>query len=117
VDADARAALRQMQAARPELVPQLVDLFLNESVRSLEALRETQERGDGHALAKMAHALKGACLQLGETGMADWCERLEAAGQSGDRDAANAALADLSEAFEQASARLLVLKARAARAG
>ena len=117
VDADARAALRQMQAARPELVPQLVDLFLNESVRSLEALRETQERGDGQALAKMAHALKGACLQLGETGMADSCERLEAAGQSGDRDAANAALADLSEAFEQASARLLVLKARAARAG
>ena len=116
-EGDAGAALRQMQAARPEMVPRLVDLFLDEAARGLEAMRATLERGNGHELARMAHALKGACLQLGETGMADSCERLEAVGQRGDREAVYAALAQLSEAFEQASARLLALKARSVRVG
>ena len=117
-DGDAGAVLRRLQAARPEMIPRLVDLFLDEAARSLEAMRATLEQGDGQdALAKLAHGLKGACLQLGETGMAELCGRLESAGRSGDRDAAEAALAQLLEAFDQASAGLLALKARAARVG
>jgi len=55
--------------------------------------------------------LKGACLQLGETGMAECCDRLEEAAHSGDQDAAETALGRLSAAFEQASVELRALKA------
>jgi len=113
-DGDAGAAFRQMQAAGPELMAGLVDLFLDTTSNSLEAMREALEQGDKHELAKLAHALKGACLQLGMARMADLCGRLEDAGRSGDRDVE---LAQLSEAFEQAGTELMSLKSRAARVG
>ena len=113
-DGDAGAAFRQMQAAGPELMAGLVDLFLDTTSSSLEAMREALEQGDKHELAKLAHALKGACLQLGMARMADLCGRLEDAGRSGDRDVE---LAQLSEAFEQAGTELMSLKSRAARVG
>ena len=119
-DGDAGAAFRQMQeAAGPEAMARLVDLFLDNTAGSLAAMRETLEQeGDKHELAKQAHALKGACLQLGMARMADLCGRLEDAGGCGDRDVAEAALVvQLSEAFEQASTELEALKARAAQVG
>ena len=121
-DGDAGAAFRQMQAAAgPEAMAKLVDLFLDNTAGSLAAMRETLEQeGDRQALAKQAHALKGACLQLGVAArMADLCGRLEEeAGGCGDDDATVAALlAELSEAFEQAGTELMALKSRAARVG
>ncbi|MEA2080091.1 MAG: ATP-binding protein [Pseudomonadota bacterium] len=113
-DGDAGAAFRHLQAAGPEQMARLVDLFLDNTAGSLETMRETLERGDRHELANMAHALKGACLQLGMARMADLCGRLEHVGGSGDHDAA---LAQLSEAFEQAGTELVALKARTARVG
>jgi HPt (histidine-containing phosphotransfer) domain-containing protein len=92
-----------------------VDTFLDTSARSLEAMREALQRGDGPELANMAHALKGACLQLGETGVAEHCDRLEEAGHNGDQDAAEATMVQLSAAFEQASAGLVALKTRSPR--
>ena len=115
----AGAAFRQVQAARLELMARLVDLFLDNTAGSLAAMRETLEQEvDNHELAKQAHALKGACLQLGMARMADLCGRLEDAGRRSDREAAEAALvAQLSEAFEQASTELAALKSRAVQVG
>jgi HPt (histidine-containing phosphotransfer) domain-containing protein len=114
-DGEAGAAWRQMLASQPEMIPRLVDTFLDTSAGSLEAMREALQRGDGPELANMAHALKGACLQLGETGVAEHCDRLEEAGHNGDQDAAEATMVQLSAAFEQASAGLVALKARSLR--
>jgi CheY-like chemotaxis protein len=116
-DGDAAAAFRRMQAAGPEQTARLVDLFLDNTARSLAAMREMLEQGDGQELAKTAHALKGACLQLGVTRMADLCTGVEDAGHSGDQGASEAALIQLSEAFELAGTELTVLKTRAARVG
>ena len=113
-DGDAGAAFRQMQAAGPEQMAGLVDLFLDNATDSLKAMRKALEQGDAHELEKLAHAQKGACLQLGMARMADLCGRLEDAGRSGDRDAE---LAQLSEAFEQASTELVALKAGTADVG
>ncbi|MEN8761853.1 MAG: response regulator [Thiogranum sp.] len=106
-DGDAGAAFRQMQAAGPELMTRLVDLFLDNTADSLDAMHEALEKGDKHELAKLAHALKGSCLQLGIIRMADLSSRLEDTGRSGDRAAA---LVQLSEAFEQARSELVALK-------
>ena len=61
-DGDAGAAVRLMKAAGPEQLARLVDLFLDDTAGSLEAMHETLEQGDGHELTKLAHALKGSCL-------------------------------------------------------
>jgi CheY-like chemotaxis protein len=119
-DGNAGTAFRQMQAAGPEAMARLVDLFLDNTAGSLAAMRETleQEGDKPYELAKQAHALKGACLQLGMARMADLCGRLEEAGRRSDPDAAEAALvAQLSEAFEQASTELAALKSRAVQVG
>ena len=120
-DGDAGAAFRQMQAAAgPEAMARLVDLFLDNTAGSLAAMHETleQEGDNPYELAKLAHALKGACLQLGMARMADLCGRLEDAGSRSDSEATEAALvAQLSEAFEQVGTELVALKSRAARVG
>jgi hypothetical protein len=116
-DGDAAAAFRRMQAAGPEQTARLVNLFLNDTAGSLAAMREMLVQGDGQELAKTAHALKGACLQLGVTRMADLCSGVEDAGHSGNQGASEAALLELSEAFELASTELTVLKTRATRVG
>jgi two-component system sensor histidine kinase/response regulator len=116
-DGDAGAAFRRVQAAGPEQTARLVDLFLQETARSLATMRETLEQGDGQELANRAHALKGACLQLGMTRMAGCCAGVEEAGHRADQGAAEAALLQLSQAFEQAGAELKRLKAGAAPAG
>ncbi len=103
--------LRHMRVTQPELASRLVDLFRDDTCRSLEAMRQTLKAGDGARLAGMAHALKGSCQQLDETVMADLCSRLEDAGHSGDLDAAQLALTELSEAFRRAEAALLAMKA------
>jgi len=112
-DAAGAAWRRQLQAAGPEVMARLVDLFLDETTASLAAMRETLQQDDGQELAKLAHTLKDACLQMGMTRMADLCDRLQEAGRSADQEAAAAALAQFSQAFEQARTELVTLPAEA----
>ena len=100
---------QQIQAAGPAAMARLVELFVDDTARSLAAMRQTLAQGDGHELAKMAHALKGSCLQLGVARMADCCDGLEAAARGDNQAAAELALAHLSTAFDEASSELETL--------
>ena len=103
--------LRRLLAGQPEQLARLVDLFVDNTGSSLQAMQEMVERGQAGSaeLVNMAHALKGSCLHLGLKTMADLCSSLEAAGHSADRYSAETALTQLSETFEQARAELLDL--------
>jgi two-component system sensor histidine kinase/response regulator len=93
------ARMRTFREQYPEIVDQLVDLFVQSTPSALEELRAAVGAGDGDAVRRAAHKLKGSCLNIGATFMATLCSGLEA----GERDAAGA-LADLEAALEPTEA-------------
>ncbi|QHF46121.1 histidine kinase [Pseudomonas sp. S35] len=55
--------------------PKLLDTFLDDSQRRVEALR--QARDDAKALGQIAHSFKGSSGNLGALRLAELCRRLE----------------------------------------
>ncbi len=89
------ARLRVFRDDYPEIVEQLVDLFVDSTPPLLRELRDGAESGDGDAVKRAAHKLKGSCQNIGASGMAAQAARLEHAAA-----AAPDQLTDLEVAYE-----------------
>jgi HPt (histidine-containing phosphotransfer) domain-containing protein len=85
----------------PDIVGQLLDLFLQSTPPLLAELRTAIDGGDGEELRRAAHKLKGSCQNIGATFMVTLCRALE----SGDGDA-GATVAALDGAFATTGAAL-----------
>jgi PAS domain S-box-containing protein len=70
-------------AVSPELVIEVIELFLADAPARLEAMREGLARDEAGAVGKAAHALKGGCHYVGATKMAELCNKLEDLGHAG----------------------------------
>lgn len=55
--------------------PKLLDIFLDDSQKRVEALRKA--RDDAKALGRIAHSFKGSSGNLGAVRLAQLCQRLE----------------------------------------
>jgi two-component system, sensor histidine kinase and response regulator len=78
--ADALIDERRMRSFRddyPDIVDQLVDLFLQSTPPLLGELRAALDGDDGKELRRAAHKLKGSCQNVGATFMATLCKTLE----------------------------------------
>jgi signal transduction histidine kinase/CheY-like chemotaxis protein/HPt (histidine-containing phosphotransfer) domain-containing protein len=90
-DPEAIARLRQLEAAAGrEIVSSLLESFLAEVPRRLEALRAAYAGGDRKSLQAGAHSLKGSAGQLGALKLAALCRDIEI----GEDDAALPGLLD-----------------------
>jgi two-component system sensor histidine kinase/response regulator len=89
------ARMRTFRDQYPEIVDQLVDLFVQSTPPVLAELREALGAEDGERVRRAAHKLKGSCQNIGATFMATLCRSLEAGG-----DDPEATLAELDAAFE-----------------
>jgi PAS domain S-box-containing protein len=78
-----------------DLLRAVVQAFLEECPRLLEAMRRAIAESAGAALRLAAHTLKGSLHHFGAQRAFDCARRLEKIGQDGDWTAAPAALADL----------------------
>ncbi|HET6547200.1 MAG TPA: Hpt domain-containing protein, partial [Solirubrobacter sp.] len=63
-----------------EIVPQLIELFVESTPPLLAELREGAERADEDAVRRAAHKLKGSCQNIGAGLMARLAHRLEQGG-------------------------------------
>jgi HPt (histidine-containing phosphotransfer) domain-containing protein len=79
----------------PEIVEQLVNLFVDGTPPLLDELRAGAERGDREAVRSAAHKLKGSCQNIGAGFMATLAHDLERHGKAEARE-----LAGLERAFE-----------------
>ncbi len=79
----------------PEIVGQLIELFVESTPPLLHELRAGAESGDSEAVRRAAHKLKGSCQNIGAGFMAGLANDLE---QGGAADAAE--LAGLERVFE-----------------
>ncbi|MBA3945548.1 MAG: PAS domain-containing protein [Herpetosiphonaceae bacterium] len=77
----------------PDLLSELVDLFMDEAPRLITAIRAAITMGDAGALRVAAHTLKGCSSNLGALVLAGECKKLEDLGRGG-------ALGDAPRGFE-----------------
>lgn len=77
------------QPGEPDLLPRVVDSFLETSARLRAEIEKAAQAGDAHGVRTAAHSLKSAAGNVGAQWLFQLCRRLEALGRGGDvRDAA-----------------------------
>lgn len=80
-----RARLDQMaeDLGGPEVVAEVISIFLEEAPRHLDALEGALAEGDADALRSAAHTLKSSSAQLGAMRVSELARKLEASGDAG----------------------------------
>ncbi|MDX6614726.1 MAG: two-component system, sensor histidine kinase and response regulator [Blastocatellia bacterium] len=78
VDLSVLAGLREIQQpGKPDLVTELIDLFMADSAIQLRILRQAVAQGDTKEVRRLAHLLKGSSANIGAGPLADLYESFE----------------------------------------
>ena len=102
------ASLRELQAeGEPDILSELIELFITEVSAQLASLQMAVEAGDAHSVERIAHSIRGSCGNMGAVGMETLCIELEEMGRSNDLASAPARVSRLAEEFERVRAALL----------
>jgi signal transduction histidine kinase/CheY-like chemotaxis protein/HPt (histidine-containing phosphotransfer) domain-containing protein len=81
------------------LSARLAEIFMHDTARRLEELREAERRADAPAVARIAHAIKGSAATLGAPTMVKICAILEADDAAADLGAGAAHIDTLHREF------------------
>lgn len=85
LDAETLAALAELGGADdPELVAELIELFIDDAGRRVQGIVAALEQGDVESIARAAHALKSASANLGAFAFSAACRELETLARRGD---------------------------------
>jgi PAS domain S-box-containing protein len=93
----------------PELLRDVVNLFLDDCPKLLDGIRGAVERGDAGGLERAAHKLKGTVANFSARASYDAALRLEVMGREGHLEQAPESLGRLESALEELSPALLRL--------
>ena len=96
------ARLRKLRPeGEPDILADLLELFLRDVPPQLAALRDAVEAEDAVYIERIAHPLKGSCGNLGARRMSGICVELQEAGGSGDLARASELLDCLEVEFDR----------------
>jgi PAS domain S-box-containing protein len=95
-----REALLERTGQDAELVREIVDLFLEDSMGLLDRIRKAVAEDDSAELERAAHALKGSVLNFEARTVADLALGLESIGRAGDLTQAGKMAAELERQIE-----------------
>jgi PAS domain S-box-containing protein len=77
-DRSALEDLRELQReGEPDILNELIELFLDDVPKRLVALREATEAGNARSIEQVVHALKGSCNIMGALRMAALCAEFQ----------------------------------------
>jgi HPt (histidine-containing phosphotransfer) domain-containing protein len=96
----------------PELLLDLINMFLEDAPTKLEAMNEGLANGDLEQVAHAAHSLKGSAGNLGIRMVQADCDTLQIAGRKNQVDIVRRVVPQLEENFSQAIAALEDLQGR-----
>lgn len=94
----------------PELLLDLIGMFLADSPTKLESMAEGIRTGDLDRVERAAHSLKGSSGNLGARELQYACESVVACSRDGDLDGARAATAKVAPLFAEARRELLRIR-------
>ncbi|KAF0248718.1 MAG: multi-sensor hybrid histidine kinase [bacterium] len=104
-------SLRELQELQdqgePNLIIELVDLFLEDTPTKINWLKQAIAENDATQLEYAAHALKSSTANLGASQMTAYCQELEKLGRGNSTVGAQDILAKLEKDFEKVSTLLL----------
>ncbi|WP_200333205.1 Hpt domain-containing protein [Thiocystis violacea] len=83
-----------------ELLPELVDMFLDEAVKRVAALRQHHENANLEAVQTEAHSLKSGCGTFGALRLQHLAQRIEIAAKDRDLAELRSAMCELPELAE-----------------
>ena len=102
IDHSVLDGLRDLQGeGEPDIVCELIELFLADVPPQLVALREAVQSGDILSVKRIAHTLKGGSRNMGVVRMAAICAELEEIGRSETLAGAPVWISRLEEEFER----------------
>jgi CheY-like chemotaxis protein len=103
------AMLMSRFEGEPELLEDVVRLFLDDCPKLFNGIRGAVERGDAQGMERAAHSLKGSVANFAAPAAYDAALRLEMMGRAGNLDQAPEALGRLESALEELRPLLLNL--------
>ena len=96
----------------PELLLDLIHMFLEDAPSKLEAIAQGLEAGDMERVAHAAHSLKGSAGNLGIHMVQDDCDKLQVAGRQQQVDVVRELVPQLERDFSLALAALEDLRSQ-----
>lgn len=118
VDMTVLASLEEAQAeGEPDLVVDLIDLYLEDAPRRLAAMSATLAERDALSLRREAHGLKGSSATLGAGPSARLCEAVEQIAQDSSPKAIAMVLNGLEQEFARVREAFLIERQRRTSAG
>lgn len=96
----------------PELLLDLIELFLSDSPGKLDSVAKGVQSGDLERVERAAHSLKGSSGNLGARRLQHLCESLVGRSRTGDLEGARRVATQLESVFDEARAALLRLQAQ-----
>jgi HPt (histidine-containing phosphotransfer) domain-containing protein len=113
IDADTFYILYEsMGEDEPEVMEELIDLFLENGRHALNTMSEAAQQQESHTLYRLAHSLKASSASLGALELSACCLELERLGHAADLVPVPPLLARAEAAYMQARAELEVLRTR-----
>jgi HPt (histidine-containing phosphotransfer) domain-containing protein len=104
--------LRNLLPEKDSLLDELIDLFVADLPKRLNAITRALERADAKDVALQAHALRGSAANFGASRLDELCGRLEEIGMRGELAEAPAMLKELDLESAQVRDALLALKSK-----
>ena len=103
VDLAVLASFNELQeAGEPDLIVELIDLYLESAPALIKAIQNAVTDADGLSLKRAAHSLKGSSGTLGVRPLAAVCEELERLADDDFSSEAKALVSKLEEEFVRA---------------
>jgi PAS domain S-box-containing protein len=96
-----RASLLERVEGDQELLAEIINLFVDEAPRLLDAMRDALRQGNMAVLERSAHSLKGAASNLSANLTAAAASRLEKNAKNGDVESSRASLTNLEGAVDR----------------
>ncbi len=96
-----RAAMLERLMGDEELAGTILDGFLEDIPRQIQALREFLDAGDVPGADRQAHTIKGAAANVGGEALRELASEMEMAAKAGDLAMVAARMTDLEKRFEQ----------------
>lgn len=95
----------------PQVIGELIDLFLQNAPRFLEDMETAHRRGNAAELRRLAHTFKSNAGMVGANSLARICQSLEDTAKAGDMDTAGKLLAQVQSEYERVQQELTVFRA------
>jgi len=107
LQSEALQSIRDLAGDTPDLLQQIVQLYLDSAPALLEEIKSGFASGDFLRIRNAAHSLKSSSANLGATHLSMLCKQLEAAAQAGTFGADTPSVQAIESEYAQVRAALL----------